>query len=149
MIGHDLRVNSLHGSALALALGLGGSLWAGMGAFLAAQNAMNQLWGVPYTRRPDFLRARARALLLLVVLGGGILATTVLAGLAAFGAGYGSAGRSARSRSRPRSTSVSSGSLFASSPPRTSRGGSSEGARSQPPSSTRCCRRSAATTSAT
>ena len=89
VIGHDLRVNSLHGSALALALGLGGSLWAGMGAFLAGQNAMNQLWGVPYTRRPDFLRARARALLVFVLLGGGVLATTVLTGLAAFGAGYG------------------------------------------------------------
>ena len=89
VIGHDLRVNSLHGSALALALGLGASLWAGMGAFLAAQNAMNQVWGVPYRRRPDFLRARARALLLLLVLGGGILGTTVLAGLSGFGAGYG------------------------------------------------------------
>ena len=89
VIGHDLQVNSLHGSALALALGFSGSLWAGMGAFLAAQNAMNQLWGVPYTRRPDFARARARALLLLVVLGGGVLATTVLAGLAGVGAGYG------------------------------------------------------------
>lgn len=89
VIGRDLRINTLHGSALALALGLGGLLWAGMGAFLAAQNAMNQLWGVPHTRRPDFVRARARALLLLVLLGGGVLATTVLAGLAAFGASYG------------------------------------------------------------
>jgi membrane protein len=89
VIGHDLRVNALHGSALALALGLSGSLWAGMGAFLAAQNAMNQLWGVPHTRRPDFIRARARALLLLLVIGGGVLATTVLAGLAGIGAGYG------------------------------------------------------------
>ena len=34
-----------------------------MGVFLAAQNAMNQLWGVPYKRRPDFLRPRLRALL--------------------------------------------------------------------------------------
>lgn len=89
VIGDDLRVNSLHGNALALALGLGSSLWAGTGAFLAGQNAMNQLWGVPYTRRPNVLRARARALLLLVVLGGGVLATTVLTGLAAFGAEYG------------------------------------------------------------
>src|SRR5712691_11321838 len=78
VIGHDLRVHSLHGSAVALALGLGGSLWAGMEAFLAAQNAMNQLWGVPHTRRPDFVRARTRALLLLLVLGAGVLAATVL-----------------------------------------------------------------------
>ena len=61
-------------------VGLVAALWAGMGAVLAAQNAMNQLWGVPFTRRPSFLQARSRALLLLVVLGGGLLATTVLAG---------------------------------------------------------------------
>jgi membrane protein len=90
VIGHDLRVNALHGSALALALGLGASVWAGMGAFLAAQNAMNHLWGVPHTRRPDFIRARGRAFLLLVVLGGGVLGTTILAGFAGVGAGYGS-----------------------------------------------------------
>src|SRR6476660_7533162 len=29
VIGRDLRLNSLHGSALALVLGFGGSLWAG------------------------------------------------------------------------------------------------------------------------
>jgi YihY family inner membrane protein len=89
VIGHDLRVQSLHGSTLALGLGLGASLWAGMRAFLATQNAMNQLWGVPYTRRPDFVRARARALLLLSVLGAGILAATVLAGISGIGASYG------------------------------------------------------------
>ena len=88
VIGHDLQVNALRGSVLALALGLGASLWAGMGAFLAAQNAMNQLWNVPYTRRPDFLRARVRALLLLFVLGAGVLVSTVLAGVAGIGAGY-------------------------------------------------------------
>jgi len=60
-----------------------------MGVFLASQNAMNHLWGVPFKRRPDFLRARGRALLLLLLLGGGTLATTILAGLASFGASYG------------------------------------------------------------
>jgi membrane protein len=50
---------------------------------------MNHVWGVPFRRRPDFLRARLNALLLLVVLGGGVLASTVLAGLGSFGAGYG------------------------------------------------------------
>jgi membrane protein len=89
VIGHDLQVNSLRGSTLALVLGFSGALWAGMGAFLASQNAMNQLWGVPHRRRPNPLRARARALLLLLVLGGGVLGTTVLAGLASFGADYG------------------------------------------------------------
>ena len=89
VIGQELKSGSLHGSTLALALGLAAALWAGMGVFLAAQNAMNQLWGVPFKRRPDALRARGRALLLLIVLGGGALATTVLAGLATVGTQFG------------------------------------------------------------
>ena len=60
-----------------------------MGVFLAAQNAMNQLWGVPFSRRPNALLARGRALLLLLVLGGGALSTTLLAGLTTVGAQFG------------------------------------------------------------
>jgi membrane protein len=89
VIGHDLRVGSLHGSALALGLGIAAALWAGMGVFLASENAMNYLWGVPFKRRPNFIRLRVRALLLLFLLGGGSLATTILAGIAGFGASYG------------------------------------------------------------
>jgi membrane protein len=89
VVGHDLVVHSLSGNTLALALGVAGALWAGMGVFLAAENAMSHLWGIPHSRRPDFFRARARALLLLLVLGGGALGTTLLAGAATVGAGYG------------------------------------------------------------
>lgn len=89
VVGPELRVHALHGSTLALGLGLAAALWAGMGVFLAAESAMNHLWGVPFKRRPDALRARARALVLLLVIGGGMLATTILAGLASFGASYG------------------------------------------------------------
>jgi membrane protein len=89
VVGHDLKINALSGSALALTLGIVGALWAGMGVFLAAENAMSHLWGIPYTRRPDFFRARARALMLLLVLGGGALGTTLLAGAATVGSGWG------------------------------------------------------------
>jgi membrane protein len=89
VIGPQLSHGSLHGSTLALVLGLAAALWAGMGVFLAAQNAMNQLWGVPFKRRPDPLHARGRALVLLLLLGGGALATTILASLATVGAQYG------------------------------------------------------------
>ncbi|MHB8470867.1 MAG: YihY/virulence factor BrkB family protein [Gaiellaceae bacterium] len=89
VIGQALKSGSLHGSKLALGIGLAAALWAGMGVFLAAENAMNQLWGVPFRRRPDALRARGRALLLLVVLGGGTLATTILAGLGTVGTHFG------------------------------------------------------------
>ena len=89
VIGRQLHTHSLTGNGLALGVGIAGALWAGMGVFLASQDAMNQIWGVPFNRRPDFLRSRLRALELLLLLGGGILATTVLAGLGSFGAGYG------------------------------------------------------------
>ena len=89
VIGPQLGHGSLHGSTLALGLGLAAALWAGMGVFLAAQNAMNDLWGVPFKRRPDPIRARGRALMLLLLLGGGALATTILAGLATVGASFG------------------------------------------------------------
>jgi membrane protein len=89
VIGPQLSRGSLHGSALARGLGLGLALWAGMGAVLAAQNAMNHLWGVPFKRRPDPLHARGRALVLLGLLGGGLLATTILASLATVGARFG------------------------------------------------------------
>ena len=89
VIGPELSRGSLHGSAVALGLGIGAALWAGMSVFLASQNAMNHLWGVPFKRRPDPIRARGRALLLLLLLGGGALATTILGGLATVGAGLG------------------------------------------------------------
>ena len=89
IVGSELKSGSLTGSTAALVIGLVAALWAGMGAVLAAGYAMDHVWGVPAARRPSFLRARVRALLLLAVLGGGLLATTVLAGAGTVGARYG------------------------------------------------------------
>ena len=89
VIGHQLGTHSLQGSGLALGLGLAAALWAGMGAVLAAENAMDQLWGVPFTRRPGFLRARVQALALLLALAVWAIGGTVLAGAATVGTGYG------------------------------------------------------------
>jgi membrane protein len=89
VIGHQLATNSLKGSALALGIGLAGALWAGMGAVIAAENAMDQLWGVPFTHRRGFLKARARALLLLVGLAAAAISATLLAGAASAGASWG------------------------------------------------------------
>jgi len=89
VIGQQLRTHSLQGSGLALGLGIAAALWAGTGVFLAAQRAMNHVWGVPYTRRAGFVSSRLTALGLLLVLGGGLLATTVLAGLGSFGGDFG------------------------------------------------------------
>ena len=89
ILGHDLVVHSLHGSIVALTLGLVAAVWSGIGVFLAGENAMNHLWGVPFRRRPDFLRARVRALGLLLVFGVGVALSTALAGLGTIGASYG------------------------------------------------------------
>lgn len=89
VVGQDLKAHRLTGSGVALALGLAAALWSGMRVFLAAENAMNHLWGVPFRSRPDPLRARGRALLLMLLLGGGALGTTTLSALGTFGASYG------------------------------------------------------------
>jgi membrane protein len=89
VIGPQLESRSLHGNTLAVVIGGIGALWAGTGCVLAAENAMNQLWGVPFTRRPNALLSRLRAVILLVVLGGGLLGATALAAAGTVGARYG------------------------------------------------------------
>jgi membrane protein len=89
VIGRELQRGSLHGSSLALGLGLAAALWAGMGVFLASENAMNQLWGVPLRLRPNAIKSRGRSLLLLLLLGGGTIAATILAGLGSVGTQFG------------------------------------------------------------
>jgi YihY family inner membrane protein len=87
VIGDQIRTNihSLHGNGVALAVGLVGALWGGMGVMKAAGTAMDDLWEVPKRQRPNFLRALIRAALLLVVFGGGIVVTTFLSGLGTTG----------------------------------------------------------------
>ena len=89
IVGSELKSGSLTGSTPALVIGLVAALWAGMGAVLAAGYAIDHIWGLPRVRRPSFVRARLRALLLLGVLGGGLLATTALAGAGTTGVKYG------------------------------------------------------------
>jgi YihY family inner membrane protein len=57
-------------------------LYGCLGAAGALQNAFNHVWAVPRNRRPNPILTRVRGLLLLLVLGTGVLATTVLSGLA-------------------------------------------------------------------
>jgi YihY family inner membrane protein len=77
VIGDQIRSNigSLSGNWLALLIGLGGAVWAGMGAVDAAQNAFNSVWDVPIRDKPKFVTRRLRSLLMLVVVGGGLFLT--------------------------------------------------------------------------
>jgi len=81
------NVHSLQGSGVALAIGIVGTLWAGMGVTQAGENAMNAVWNVPARKLPNAIFSRVRGLLFLVVFGLGVLATTVLAGLGTAGSG--------------------------------------------------------------
>jgi membrane protein len=76
----QLKLHSLSGSAVALVVGIVGSLLAGLGITNATQNAFNRIWDVPFKHRPNFLVARLRGLRLLAILGAMSIVSTVAAG---------------------------------------------------------------------
>ncbi|HTZ86441.1 MAG TPA: YihY/virulence factor BrkB family protein [Solirubrobacteraceae bacterium] len=80
VLSDTLKLHSLKGSGLALAIGIVGALLAGMGVTNAAQNALNQIWHVPYKSRPNFLFARLRGLGLLATFGTLTIVSTAAAG---------------------------------------------------------------------
>jgi len=87
VIGRDIKVHALGGSAVALAIGLAAAIWAGLGLALAGQRAMDRVWDVPHRLRRNFLTARLRGLLILLVLGLLNVAATTAVGLLALGRG--------------------------------------------------------------
>jgi membrane protein len=90
IIGNQLQnnVHSLKGSGVALAIGLLGSLFAGLGITGAAQNAFNQVWHVPHKDRPNFIKSRLRGLGLLAILGVLSILSTIAAGFVTTGGGH-------------------------------------------------------------
>lgn len=91
VIGDQLTdtAHPLHGSGTGLVIGILVALYGGLGFSVAIQNAFNQVWAVPMTRRPDLVVARLRGLALLGVLCIGVLVTTGLAGLTTWAGDYG------------------------------------------------------------
>ena len=87
VIGDQLRdqVHPLEGSGIALAVGLAGALWAGLGVTLALGRAFAELWDVPRVEQPSGLKARARGLLLLAILGVTLVGATAATGVAVGG----------------------------------------------------------------
>jgi len=84
VIGTQLKANvhSLHETGLALAIGLVLTFLGTRGVAGAVQNAFNTAWGVPIARRPGFPWNALRSVAMIVVVGTGIIATTLLSGLA-------------------------------------------------------------------
>jgi membrane protein len=80
IISDQLKLHSLSGSGVALAIGVISSLLAGTGVTNAAQNAFNRIWNVPFKHRPNFLSARLRGLGLMAILGSLNIFSTTAAG---------------------------------------------------------------------
>jgi membrane protein len=80
IISDYLKLHSLNGSPAALAIGIVGSLLAGMGFTGAAQTAFNRIWHVPFKHRPNWIFSRLRGLGMLALLGTMAIVSTVVAG---------------------------------------------------------------------
>jgi len=95
VIGDEIAQSqgNLQGSGLALAVGIVGALWAGLGVTQALENAMDRIWGIPRHARPGFLAGRLRGLVVLLLLGA---ATLVASGLGALSASSGLVGPALR-----------------------------------------------------
>lgn len=68
----------LSGGVGGIVLGVLGALYGGLGVGQAVQYAMNAAWRVPRNSRPNPFRARGRSLVLLLVAGLAVVATTVV-----------------------------------------------------------------------
>jgi membrane protein len=92
IIGNQLKGGSLKGSGVALAVGIVGSVLAGLGVVLETERTFNRCWGVPKHAERGFVGSRLRGIGLLVVLGGLAVVSTVVSGLASGGADFLGAG---------------------------------------------------------
>ncbi|GAA0567331.1 YihY/virulence factor BrkB family protein [Actinomadura livida] len=97
VLGDQIGANiySFQGSILALATGVVGSLYGGLGVVQATQSALNKMWGVPRNSRPNPIAARVRSLALLAVGGAAVLVTTLLSAVTASGGVFGAGVRTA------------------------------------------------------
>jgi YihY family inner membrane protein len=89
IIGQTSEHEQLKGSGIALVIGLLGSLWGGLAIANAAQNAFNRVWEVPFVARPGFFPRILRSLTVLVFIGGGLIATTVISAISTGAGSYG------------------------------------------------------------
>jgi YihY family inner membrane protein len=78
---HELKRHSVIG----LIVGIVGLIWGTTGLAQAGLFTMEQTWNLPGPARPGFVPRLGRAMLFLSLLGGGVIATTLLASLNTYG----------------------------------------------------------------
>jgi membrane protein len=76
------HIGTLTGSGVALAVGVIGALWTGLGVTLAIGNALDRIWGVAPVQRRGFLSSRWRGLVVLATVGSVNVLATAGVGLA-------------------------------------------------------------------
>ncbi|MGO9972028.1 MAG: YihY/virulence factor BrkB family protein [Solirubrobacteraceae bacterium] len=87
VIGSSISNSTLTGSTLALAVGVVGSLWGGLGITQAATQAFDRVWAVPMKARPNFFGGRLRGIALLFVIGALFIVASAASGLVSAGLG--------------------------------------------------------------
>jgi membrane protein len=85
IIKKTLDPQSLKGSPTGLAIGVIGSLLAGMGIMGATQTAFDRIWAVPFKHRHNFLLSRGRGLMMMAILGSLSIVSTVIGGFVGTG----------------------------------------------------------------
>jgi YihY family inner membrane protein len=87
VIGPQIRgdIGTLTGSGVALAVGVIGAVWTGLGVTLAIGRALDLIWAVPRPRRSGYVASRVRGLLVLVSVGSIQVVSTVAVVLATAG----------------------------------------------------------------
>lgn len=94
VVGPTLQqsVRTPTGTGVALAVGIVGSFWGGSGLAGAVQTVLNDLWLVPKRHWPGFPWNYLRSMALLLLLGLGVVLTSVMAAFAGVGALFGLSG---------------------------------------------------------
>jgi YihY family inner membrane protein len=85
VIGTQLKqsIGGLSQTGIALVVAVAGIFIGALGVANSVQNAFNSVWEIPFDRRPRFPWSWLRSAALIVVVGTGFIATTILSGLAA------------------------------------------------------------------
>jgi YihY family inner membrane protein len=84
VIGTQLKqsIGGLSQTGIALVVAVAGIFIGALGVANSVQNAFNSVWEIPFDRRPRFPWSWLRSAALILVVGTGFIATTVLSGLA-------------------------------------------------------------------
>ena len=78
-------IGGITGSGIALLVGIGVAVWAGLGVTIALGHAFDVVWSIAPVEQYGYVTRRLRGLLVLVVAGCGIVASSLLSGAATSG----------------------------------------------------------------